>query len=74
LINLEPQKSSVRNTLKGTITQMQLKEDSVRLTINIGKIDIMVDVTELSRKELDLTLGKSVFIGFKAASIDTIKI
>ena len=73
-VTLKPQESSVRNTIEGTITEMQLKEDKVRLNINIGKNNIVVDVTELSRKELDLNLGKRVYIGFKAASVDIIKI
>ncbi len=71
---LEPQKSSVRNILEGTITEMQFKDDKVRLTVNTDEKDIVVDITEFSRKELDLNLGKKVFIGFKAASVDVIKI
>lgn len=72
-ITIEAQKSSVRNILKGIITEMKFKKDIVRLTVDINNIDVIVDITELSRKELDLNLGNEVFIGFKAASADLIK-
>lgn len=72
-VTLKAQKSSVRNMLPGKITEMKFKKDIVRLTVNLNDIDIIADITELSRKELDLNLGKEVFIGFKAAAIDVIK-
>jgi molybdate transport system regulatory protein len=60
--------------LEGTITKMQFKNDAVRLNVNIDGNNILADITEFSRKELDLDLGKKVFIGFKAASADIIRI
>jgi len=72
-ITLEAQESSVRNILEGIITEMKFKKDIVRLTVNINENRVIVDITELSRKKLDLNLGKKVFIGFKAASVDIIK-
>lgn len=72
-VTLESQKSSVRNMLNGKITEMKFKKDIVRMTVSINGIDVLVDITESSRKELDLNLGKKIFIGFKAASIDIIK-
>ena len=72
-IILEPHESSVRNTLEGIITKMQFKNDAVRLNINADGNDILVDITESSRKKLDLNIGKRVFIGFKAVSADIIK-
>ena len=73
-IILEPQESSVRNTLEGTISGMKLKDDTIRLTVKADQNNIVVDITEFSSKKLDLNLGKKVFIGFKAASADIIKI
>jgi molybdate transport system regulatory protein len=72
-VTLEAQKSSVRNILQGKITEMKFKKDIVRITVSINGIDVIADITELSREELDLNLGKTVFIGFKAAAIDIIK-
>lgn len=72
-VTIEAQKSSVRNIIKGRITEMKFKKDIVRLTVSVSDINIIADITELSRKELDLNLGDEVFIGFKAASADLIK-
>lgn len=73
-VTLEPHESSVRNTFEGIINKMQFKDDSVRLDVDIDENDIAVDITEFSRKKLDLNIGKKVFIGFKAVSVDIIKI
>jgi molybdate transport system regulatory protein len=72
-LTLKAQKSSVRNMLEGRITEMKFKKDIVRMTVNINGINVIADITELSRKELNLNLGKNVFIGFKATAVDIIK-
>ncbi len=72
-VTLETQESSVRNMLEGTITEMKFIKDIVRLTVNIDSTNVAVDITELSRKKLNLNLGKKVFVGFKAASVDIVK-
>jgi len=72
-VTLKAQRSSVRNMLEGIITEIKFKKDIVRMTVSINGINIIVDITELSRKELDLNLGKNVFIGFKAVAVDIIK-
>jgi molybdate transport system regulatory protein len=73
-IMLEPVESSVRNIFKGKITSMEIKDHLIRLKINLGEVNFFADVTEYAREELNLTLGKSVFIGFKAAAISMVKI
>lgn len=73
-VMLEPQESSVRNVFPGKITSMELKENLVRLNVNLGEASLFVDVTEYAREQLDLTLGKEVYVGFKAAAIAMVKI
>lgn len=73
-VTLEPHESSVRNTFEGTITKMQFKDDAVRLDVDVDGRNIVADITESSRKKLDLNIGKKIFIGFKAVSADIIKI
>jgi molybdate transport system regulatory protein len=73
-VMLKRQESSVRNIFNGQIIRMELKDHLVRLDIKIGDTTLFVDVTEYSRKRLDLTLGKEVFIGFKASAIAMVKI
>ncbi len=73
-VMLKPQESSVRNVFRGKIISMKLKDHLVRLTVDLGEISLFVDVTEYSREQLNLTLGKEVYIGFKAAALAMVKI
>ena len=71
---LKPQESSVRNIFSGKIIGMELNDHLIRLNVKIGDITLFADVTEYSREQLDLTLGKDIYIGFKAAAIVMVKI
>lgn len=73
-LTLEPQKSSVRNVFNGIITRMELKNQVVRLNIDLDGINLFADITQYARDELKLDLGKEVFIGFKAAAIAVVKL
>jgi molybdate transport system regulatory protein len=73
-IMLEPCKSTVRNILKGTITEMKLINNNLRIKINIGNVGIYCDITRNASDDLELELGKEVYIGFKAMSIATLKL
>jgi len=73
-VMLEPQTSSVRNIFSGKIIGMELKDHLVRLNVKIGDITLFADITEYSREQLELTLGKDIYIGFKAAAIAMVKI
>jgi molybdate transport system regulatory protein len=73
-VMLKPQESSARNIFSAKITKMELKDQLVRLNVDMGNITLFADVTEQSSDKLNLTLGKEVFIGFKAAAIVMIKI
>ena len=73
-VMLEPQESSVRNIFEGKITGMELKDHLIRLNVDLGQINLFVDITEYAREQLNLTLGKVVYIGFKAAAIAMVKI
>ena len=73
-IMLEPQASSIRNIFKGKVTEMRLQDEMVRVRIDIGGVNIFSDITLSAGKDLDLSLGKEVYIGFKALSIATLKL
>ena len=70
---LEPQKSSIRNIIKGTIVEMKLNNEIIRVNVDVGGVNIYSDITVSAEKELNLTIGKEVFIGFKAMSVATLK-
>ena len=73
-IMLEPQTSSIRNIFKGKVTEMRLQDEMVRVRIDVSGVDIFSDITLSAGKDLDLGLGKEVYIGFKALSIATLKL
>ena len=73
-VMLEPQESSVRNIFPGKITSMELKDNLIRLNVDLGETSLFVDITEYAREQLNLNLGKEVFIGFKAAAIAMVKV
>ncbi len=71
---LQPQNSSIRNVLEGTISELKLHNEAVRVKIDVSGVDIYADITLSAMKDLNLELGKDVFITFKALSIATLKI
>jgi molybdate transport system regulatory protein len=73
-IMLKPQESSIRNVFKGKIIEMKLEGEMIRVKIDIGGTDIFSDITVSATKDLNLTLGKDIYIGFKAVSVATLKI
>jgi len=73
-VMLEPQESSVRNIYPGKIIGMELKDHLIRLNVDLEDIKLLVDITEYARQQLELHLGKDVYIGFKAAALAMVKI
>jgi molybdate transport system regulatory protein len=73
-VMLKPQESSVRNIYPGKIIGMELKDRLVRLNVDINDVTLFVDITEYAREQLDLHLGKEIYIGFKAAALAMVKI
>ncbi len=71
---LEPQTSSIRNILKGQIVEMKLENEVVRVKIDVGGVDLCSDITLSAEKELNLSIGKEVYVGFKAMSVATLKL
>lgn len=72
-VTLKPHESSVRNVFKGTITGMEIKNEMVRLMVQLNHSKVYADITEYSREKLGLKLNMDIFIGFKAASATVIK-
>ena len=71
---LEPQTSSIRNILKGQIVEMKLENEVIRVRIDVGGINLYSDITLSAEKELNLSIGKEVYVGFKAMSVATLKL
>lgn len=73
-IMLEPQESSVRNIFKGQITEISLNEEMIRVKIDVRGFYLYSNITRSAEENLNLKLGKYVYIGFKAVSIATLKL
>ena len=53
---------------------MKLEDEIVRIRIATGGLMFYSDITLSAEKDLDLTIGKEVYIGFKATSVATLKL
>lgn len=73
-VMLEPQTSSIRNIIKGRIIEMKLENEVIRVKIDVGGLNLYSDITLSAEKDLNLTIGKEVYIGFKAMSVATLKL
>lgn len=73
-IMLEPQESSVQNIFKGKITEISLSGEMIRVKVDIGEIYLYSNITLSAEENLNLKLGKEVYLGFKAVSIATLKL
>ena len=71
---LEPQSSSIRNVLKGQIVEMRLKNEIIRVKIDVGGVVLCSDIIVSAEKELNLNIGSEVYVGFKAMSVATLKL
>ena len=60
--------------LKGKIVEMRLEGEIIRVKINVGGIILCSDITVSAEKELNLNIGKEVYVGFKAMSVATLKL
>lgn len=71
ILSARPLVSSARNVLKGKITEFSNLGSTVRLKVNAGK-DFSVQVTKKSFDEMKLNLDSSIFLAFKASSVQII--
>jgi len=66
-ISNKTQETSSRNHFKGRITDIAPARIGVDITVNIG-LDVIAVISASSLVELDLKIGKEVWINFKASS------
>lgn len=68
LVSSEPFLSSARNCFPGRIIKMEERAGLVELTVDC-RIPFVVVLTKRSREDLNLTLGKKVYLTFKASAV-----
>ncbi|KXB08394.1 hypothetical protein AKJ55_01085 [candidate division MSBL1 archaeon SCGC-AAA382M17] len=71
IVSNQPIKSSGRNMFEGEIVGVSDLENTVRLEIDTGR-NFTVVVTKKSRSDMNLKIGKKVYIAFKASSVHVI--
>ena len=74
VLMLEPQTSSIRNIFKGNIVEMKIVGEIIRVNIDVGGVVFTCDITVSAEEELNLKVGKTIFLGFKAMSVATLKL
>ncbi|MFQ6067146.1 MAG: ABC transporter ATP-binding protein [bacterium] len=68
LVSRKPFISSARNCFQGKITKMEERRGLVELTADCG-IPFVVVLTKRSRDDLNLMVGKKVYLTFKASAV-----
>jgi tungstate transport system ATP-binding protein len=63
--------SSARNVLKGKITEIADAGNVAKVAVDVGK-PFTVQITKRSLAEMKLSLGMTVYLAFKASSVQTI--
>ena len=62
-IMLEPSTSSIRNIIDGKIVEMKLDGEVIKVRIDVGGVELYSFITLSAEKDLNLTIGKTVYIG-----------
>jgi tungstate transport system ATP-binding protein len=68
ILSRQPLQSSARNTFSGKIVEITDMDGLVKLKVDVGRV-FVVQITKKSFLEMKLNLNASVFIVFKASSV-----
>ncbi|MHA1943873.1 MAG: ABC transporter ATP-binding protein [Candidatus Thorarchaeota archaeon] len=60
--------SSARNSLRGKVVRIDDVESTTLLTVDIG-VEITAQITKMSLREIQVEIGKPVYVTFKASSV-----
>ncbi|KXA91636.1 hypothetical protein AKJ63_01170 [candidate division MSBL1 archaeon SCGC-AAA259D18] len=71
LISKQPIKTSGRNMMDGQIVNISNLDNISRVTVDVGK-EFAVVITKRSLFDMDLEVGKNVYITFKASSVHVV--
>ena len=71
IVSNSPVSSSARNVFKGRITEIINLDSLVKLRVDVGK-PFTVQITKRSFNEMQLNLDRTVFLTFKASSVQVV--
>lgn len=69
MVSHQPILSSARNTMKGTISEIQQEDAVAFLTVDVG-VPLKAQITRNSLDTLQISIGQEVVVTFKASSVD----
>lgn len=69
MVSHQPILSSARNTMKGTISEIQQEDAIAFLTVDVG-VPLKAQITRNSLDTLQISVGQEVVVIFKASSVD----
>jgi molybdopterin-binding protein len=69
MVSHQPILSSARNTMKGTISEIQQEDSVAFLTVDVG-VPLKAQITRNSLDTLQISIGQEVAVTFKASSVD----
>lgn len=68
LVSRAPFTSSARNVLPGRVTGLVERGDIISVTVDVGA-PLVAHVTPTSLRDLEITIGSSVYLAFKATAV-----
>ncbi len=68
MLSLDPVRSSARNTLKGRIARILDEGRVVKVVVDVG-IQMIAAITRYSFEDMELGVGKEVYLAFKATDV-----
>ena len=71
IVSKEALRSSARNQLRGKVVEISQSGQRVRMKVDVGR-QFLVTMTRRSFDEMKLELGSSVFLAFKASSVNVV--
>jgi molybdopterin-binding protein len=68
IVSKEEVFSSARNSLLGRVVQIDSRESTALLTVDVG-VDLFVQITHTSQNRLNIAIDDQVYVTFKASSV-----
>jgi molybdopterin-binding protein len=68
IVSKEEVFSSARNSLLGRVVQIDSRESTALLTVDVG-VDLLVQITHTSQNRLNIAIDDQVYVTFKASSV-----
>ncbi|HER5062446.1 TPA: TOBE domain-containing protein [Streptococcus pyogenes] len=69
IILQKPEQTSIRNILRGKITQIEIQDSRVDLAVLVEGNKIWASISKWAQNELRFAVGQDVYVQIKAVSV-----